>query len=66
MTLSTVLPFVSLYIMMMAMMSSPHRCEGFALSGISSATCEDNLDPQVDQGNEEVIRVALLTFGLKR
>ncbi len=28
--------------------------------------CEDNLDPQLDQGNEEVIRVALLTFGLKR
>jgi hypothetical protein len=24
------------------------------------------LDPQLDQGNEEVIRVALLTFGLKR
>jgi hypothetical protein len=28
--------------------------------------CEDNLDPQLDQGNEEVIRVALLTFDLKR
>ncbi len=28
--------------------------------------CEDNLDPQLDQCNEEVIRVALLTFGLKR
>ncbi len=28
--------------------------------------CEDNLDPQLDQGNEEVIRVTLLTFGLKR
>jgi hypothetical protein len=28
---------------------------------------EDNLyDPQLDQGNEEVIRVTLLTFGLKR
>ncbi len=25
----------------------------------------DNLDPQLDQGNEEVIRVMLLTFGLK-
>ena len=24
------------------------------------------LNPQLDQGNEEVIRVALLTFGLKR
>ncbi len=24
--------------------------------------CEDNLDPQLDQGNEEVIRVAVLTF----
>ncbi len=24
------------------------------------------LIPQLDQGNEEVIRVALLTFGLKR
>jgi hypothetical protein len=29
-------------------------------------SCEDNLDPQLDQGNEEVIRVALLTFDLKR
>ncbi len=29
--------------------------------------CEDNLyNPQLDQGNEEVIRVALLTFDLKR
>jgi hypothetical protein len=28
--------------------------------------CEDNLDPQLDQCNEEVIRVALLTFDLKR
>ncbi len=28
--------------------------------------CENNLDPQLDQGNEEVIRVALHTFGLKR
>ncbi len=28
--------------------------------------CEDNLDPQLDQGNEEVIRVALLIFDLKR
>ncbi len=28
--------------------------------------CEDNLDPQLDQGNEEVIRVTLLTFDLKR
>ncbi len=28
--------------------------------------CEDNLDPQLDQGNEEVIRVTLLTFCLKR
>ncbi len=28
--------------------------------------CEDNLDSSADQGNEEVIRVALLTFGLKR
>ena len=26
--------------------------------------CEDNLDPQLDQGNEEVIRVVLLTFDL--
>ncbi len=24
--------------------------------------CEDNLDPQLDQGNEEVIRVTVLTF----
>ena len=32
---------------------------------ISDPVCEDNLDPQLDQGNEEVIRVALLTFGLK-
>jgi hypothetical protein len=33
----------------------------------STPDCEDNLyDPQLDQGNEEVIRVALLTFGLKR
>ncbi len=31
-----------------------------------SLDCEDNLDPQLDQGNEEVIRVALLTFDLKR
>jgi hypothetical protein len=30
------------------------------------AVCEDNLDPQLDQGNKEVIRVTLLTFGLKR
>jgi hypothetical protein len=30
------------------------------------SNCEDNLDPQLDQGNEEVIRVALLTFDLKR
>ncbi len=29
-------------------------------------TCEDNLDPQLDQGNEEVIRVVLLTFDLKK
>jgi hypothetical protein len=28
--------------------------------------CEDNLDPHLDQGNKEVIRVALLTFDLKR
>ena len=28
--------------------------------------CEDNLDPQLDQGNEEVIRVAVLTFYLRR
>ena len=29
--------------------------------------CEDNLyDPQLDKGNEEVIRVMLLTFDLKR
>ena len=33
---------------------------------ISSQACEDNLDPQLDQCNEEVIRVALLTFDLKR
>jgi hypothetical protein len=33
---------------------------------INTENCEDNLDPQLDQGNEEVIRVALLTFGLKR
>jgi hypothetical protein len=24
--------------------------------------CDYNLEPQLDQGNEEVIRVALLTF----
>ncbi len=28
--------------------------------------CEDNLDPQLDQGNKGVIKVTLLTFGLKR
>ncbi len=28
--------------------------------------CEDNLDPQLDQGNEEVIRVALLTLVLTK
>jgi hypothetical protein len=28
--------------------------------------CEDNLDPQLDKGNEEVIMVALLSFDLKR
>ena len=37
----------------------------FNASGAEEA-CEDNLDPQLDQCNEEVIRVALLTFGLKR
>jgi len=30
-------------------------------SGAEEA-CEDNLDPRLDQGNEEVIRVAVLTF----
>ena len=28
--------------------------------------CEDNLDPRLDQGNEEVIRVALLTLVLTK
>ena len=32
---------------------------------LQGIVCEDNLyDPQLDQGNEEVIRVALLTFDL--
>ncbi len=39
---------------------------GVDLAYPSKAPCEDNLDPQLDQCNEEVIRVALLTFGLKR
>ncbi len=40
------------------MFESVHLC--------AEEACEDNLDPQLDQGNEEVIRVTLLTFGLKR
>ena len=28
--------------------------------------CEDNLDPRLDQGSEEVIRVALLTLVLTK
>jgi hypothetical protein len=57
MTLSTVLPFVSLYITMTAMMSSPHRCEGFALSGISSATITTTMPKTSDS--------ALFIFGRK-
>jgi len=41
------------------MSQSMHLC--------AEEACEDNLyDPQLDQGNEEAIRVTLLTFGLKR
>jgi hypothetical protein len=36
------------------------------ISKLIGDNCEDNLDPQLDQGNEEVIRVALLTFDLKK
>ncbi len=38
----------------------------FVDSRLMILSCEDNLDPQLDPGNEEVIRVALLTFDLKR
>ncbi len=42
----------------------PKQCIEEALE--DAPGCEDNLDPQLDQGNEEVIRVTLLTFDLKR
>ena len=32
----------------------------------SILVCEDNLDPQLDQGDEEVIRVTLLTLVLTK
>jgi hypothetical protein len=39
---------------------------GLGIPLLAVLQCEDILDPQLDQGNEEVIRVTLLTFGLKR
>ncbi len=39
---------------------------GLFNGAVENVVCEDNLDPQLDQGNEEVIRVALLTFWFKK
>jgi hypothetical protein len=46
--------------------SKSSNCSGGGNVSNFSSSCEDNLHPQLDQGNEEVIRVTLLTFGLKR
>jgi hypothetical protein len=48
------------------MMATSDKCMHVTLIIESRLWCEDNLVPQLDQGNEKVIRVALLTFGLKR
>jgi hypothetical protein len=39
---------------------------GGRIMEVLNSQCEDNLDPQLDQGNEEVIRVALLTLVLTK